>query len=157
MKLNPIKVVVDTNIFINAFFHKDKSAQSLLRYYSQGKIKFYFNKETHNELHYIFGEMIEKLIKNNTANLLGKFGDMMYDVERIEHITKTNYVEDKSDNKFIDCCIDGNIKYLISQDIHVENVRDFQEKIKNDYGLEINILSPFQFTMEMLKIKFLSN
>lgn len=157
MKSNPIKVVADTNIFINAFFHKDKSAQALLRYYSQGKIKFYFNKETHNELHYIFGEMIEKLIKENTANLLGKFGDMMYDIEKIKHITRTNYVVDQSDNKFIDCCIDGKVKYLISQDIHVEDVREFRQKIKDEYGLEINILSPFQFNMEMLRIKFLSN
>ena len=78
-----------------------------------------------------------------------------YNIEKIEHKTKTNYCEDKSDNMFIDCCIDGNVEYLVSEDIHVQRIKDFKEDIKEKYGLNIKILSPFQFKLEMLRLKFI--
>lgn len=155
--MKPVKVVVDTNVFISAFFHNDKSAQALLRYSQENKIKFCFSKDTNDELYYIFGEMIEKFFGSfKTAKIMERFGRLVYFSEKVEHNTKTNYSEDKSDNKFIDCCIDGNIKYLISEDFHIENVRDFEKEIKKEYGLEIKILSPLQFSMEMLKLKFIT-
>ena len=154
--MNPIKVVVDTNVFISAFFHNNKNCQALLRYNDQNKIKFCFNEDTYNELYYIFGELLEKVIKDiNVARTFQKFGKVMYNIEKIKHKTRTDYCEDKSDNKFVDCCIDGDIPYLISQDIHVEKIDTYKEEIKNKYGIELKILSPFQFSREMLKLKFL--
>lgn len=65
----------------------------------------------------------------------------LWQVEEIDHIINTNYCkEDKSDNKFIDCCIDGNVKYLITQDKHINSAGD---EIKKQYGIEV--LSPMQF------------
>lgn len=155
--MKPIKVVVDTNVFISAFFHNNKSCQALLRYNDENKIKLYFNEDTYNELYYIFGELVERVIKNiNVAKTFRKFGKVMYNIEKINHKTRTEYCEDKSDNKFVDCCIDGNVQYLISQDVHVEKIEEYKDEIKNKYGLEIKILSPFQFTREMLKLKFLN-
>lgn len=153
--MKTINVVVDTNIFIGAFFHNNKYSQALLRYNNEDKIKFYFNKDTYNELYYIFGEMIEKVMNNsNISNTLERFGKVMYNIEKIEHKTKTNYCEDKSDNKFVDCCIDGNIEYLVSEDIHLQRISKFTEEIKEKYGVELKILSPFQFNLEMVKLKF---
>ena len=56
---------------------------------------------------------------------------------------------------FIDCCIDGNVEYLVSEDIHVQRIKEFKEDIKEKYGINIKILSPFQFNLEMLKLKFI--
>ena len=153
--MKPINVVVDTNVFIDAFFFNDKSGQKLLRYNNDKKINFCFNKETYQELYYIMGDMISQTMQNrNISKIMENFGNVMYSVDKIEHKIKTNYVEDKSDNKFIDCCIDGKINYLISKDIHVENVRDLVKDIKEKYNLELNILSPFQFNLQMLKLHF---
>lgn len=88
------------------------------------------------------------------SRMLSRFGKMMYNIEKVEHKIRTNYSEDKSDNNFIDCCIDGKVKYLITNDIHLEKTRDNIKEIKDKYGIEIKILSPFQFSMEMLKLKF---
>lgn len=154
--MNPVKVVVDTNVFIGAFFHNNKNSQALLRYNYDNKIKFYFNEDTYNELYYIFGEMIEKVMRgSNIAKTFERFGKVMYNIEKIKHKTKTDYCEDKSDNKFIDCCIDGNIQYLISEDIHLERINEYKKEIKEKYGIELKILSPFQFNLEMLRLKFL--
>ncbi len=65
----------------------------------------------------------------------------LWQVEEIDHIINTNYCkDDKSDNKFIDCCIDGNVKYLITQDTHINSV---SEQLQSEHNIEI--LSPFQF------------
>lgn len=153
--MKPIKVVVDTNVFINAIFHNDKSCQRILQYNNENKIKFCFNEYTNSELYYIVGQLIQKLMQGkDVSRMLSRFGKMMYDIEKIEHKTKTNYSEDKSDNNFIDCCIDGQAKYLITNDIHLENARDSIKEIKEKYGLELKIVSPLQFSMEMLRLKF---
>lgn len=154
--MKPVKVVIDTNIFIGAFFHNNKNSQALLQYNNEGKVKFYFNKNTYNELYYIFGEMIQKVMpSSNIAKTFERFGKVIYSIEKIEHKTKTNYCEDKSDNMFIDCCIDGNVEYLVSEDIHVQRIKEFKEDIKEKYGINIKILSPFQFNLEMLRLKFM--
>lgn len=153
--MSQIRVVVDTNVFVNAIFHNDKTCQKILQYNNENKIKFCFNEYTNNELYYIIGEILQKVMQErNVAKMLSRFGKMMYNIEKIEHKTKTNYCIDKSDNNFIDCCIDGQVKYLITSDIHIEDVRDKLKEIKEKYNIEMKILSPFQFSMEMLRLKF---
>lgn len=153
--MSQIRVVVDTNVFVNVIFHNDKTCQKILQYNNENKIKFCFNEYTNNELYYIIGEILQKVMQErNVAKMLSRFGKMMYNIEKIEHKTKTNYCIDKSDNNFIDCCIDGQVKYLITSDIHIEDVRDKLKEIKEKYNIEMKILSPFQFSMEMLRLKF---
>lgn len=153
--MDKIKVVVDTNVFINAIFHNDKACKKILQYNNENKIQFCFNEYTNKELYYIIGELLQKTMKKiDTARMLSRFGKMMYSVEKVEHQTRTNYCVDKSDNNFIDCCIDGKVNYLITSDIHIEDVRDKIKEIKEKYNLEIKILSPFQFSLEMLRLRF---
>lgn len=151
----PISVVADTNVFIDAIFHKDKSAQRILQYNNEGKIRLYFNEDTNEELYRIYGRMISEIFGNkNMEYMLSRFGRMMYDVQHVKHKTKVDYCEDKSDNKFIDCCIDSRTNILITSDIHLENVRDILKNIYMKYNIDLQILSPFQFSMYMLSNKF---
>ena len=65
----------------------------------------------------------------------------LWQVREVDHIIHTDFCkEDKSDNKFIDCCIDDDVKYLITQDKHINSVAG---DIKKQYDIEV--LSPFQF------------
>lgn len=154
--MKSIKVVVDTNVFINAIFHNDKSCQKILQYNNENRIRFCFNEYTNNELYYILGELLQKLMKDkNVSKMLSRFGKMMYNIEKVEHNTNTNYSIDKSDNNFIDCCIDGKVGYLVTSDIHLEDVRESVKDIKKKYGVDIKILSPLQFNMEMFRLKFI--
>ena len=79
--------------------------------------------------------------KFNIFPLMAGLSKCLWQVEEIDHVIRTNYcIEDETDNKFIDCCIDGDVKYLITQDNHIGSV---SEQIKKDYRIEV--LSPFQF------------
>lgn len=152
--ISSVKVVVDTNVFIDAIFGNDQSCQSILRYKHDGDIIFCMNEEMYNELYYIFSrELDEVKLKKDLQRLLPKFGNTLYQVKWIPHETHTNYCEDKSDNKFVDCCIDGNIKYLITSDMHLREVQKDIEDIKKKYNLDLNIMSAYQFSRELLKIK----
>lgn len=77
----------------------------------------------------------------NIFPLMATLSKCLWQVEEIDHIINTDYcTDDKSDNKFIDCCIDGNIQYLITQDKHINSVGD---TIKKEHNIEV--LSPMQF------------
>lgn len=87
------------------------------------------------------------------SRLISYFATTLWEIERYEHISKTKYcLNDEEDNKFIDCCIDGKVNYLITQDVHLQEV-DI-EQIKEEHLIEIKIMSPFQFSRELLRMKY---
>lgn len=75
----------------------------------------------------------------------------LWEIDKVDCKSKTNYCkEDPDDNKFIDCCIDGKIEYLISSDKHLLELKDSLEIKKHG----IKIMNPKDFSMEMLLKKF---
>lgn len=159
---NCIKVVVDTNTLIDAIFHEETNCADLFQYKHDGEICFCMNIRTYQEAFTIFSrtlEEIEKRTKDKKINITKKDIDSLYykltntlwKIERIDGKTRTNYCkEDPDDNKFIDCCIDGNIKYLISSDKHLLNLKELPEIKK----YKIKIMSPKEFSLELLRLKF---
>lgn len=143
-----MKVVVDTNVFINGLFKNDDFCKAIFRLKSLNKITFVMNQDMQNELLVTFGNILIEAInkinnkkKFNPFSLMAALSKCLWQVEEIDHIINTDYCkDDKSDNKFIDCCIDGNVKYLITQDDHIGSV---SEQLKKEYAIEV--LSPFQF------------
>lgn len=143
-----MRIVVDTNVFINGIFKQDSFCKAIFKLKSLNKITFVMNKEMQNELLVTFGNILMEAIKRidnskefNIFPLMATLSKCLWQVEEIDHIINTNYCkEDESDNKFIDCCIDGNVKYLITQDKHINSA---EHEIKKQY--EIEVLSPMQF------------
>ncbi len=143
-----IRVVVDTNVFINGIFKNDEFCKTIFKLKSLNKITFVMNKEMQNELLFTFAKIL--LVANEKTNtdnlnlisLMATLSKCLWQVEEIDHIINTNYcTDDTSDNKFIDCCIDGDVKYLITQDQHINSA---SSQLKKD-GYDIEIFSPMQF------------
>lgn len=144
-----MRVVIDTNVFINGIFKNDKFCKAIFQLKSLKKITLVMNKDMQNELFITFGNILLEAFKKvhkedeefRIFPLMMSLSKSLWQVEEIDHIINTNYcTEDESDNKFIDCCIDGNVTYLITQDNHINS---YQVELKKDYGIEV--LSPFQF------------
>ena len=147
--MDKIKVVVDTNVFINGIFKQDEFAQAIFRLKSANKICFVMNKEMQNELLVTFGNILLEAYRRRDKKgeefgiipLSASLSKCLWQVREVDHIIHTDFCkEDKSDNKFIDCCIDDDVKYLITQDKHINSVAG---DIKKQYDIEV--LSPFQF------------
>ena len=143
-----MRVVVDTNVFINGIFKQDEFSKAIFNLKSLNKISFVMNKEMQNELLVTFGDILIEAINRTKGEdsfkifpLMAALSKCLWQVEEIDHIINTKYCkEDKSDNKFVDCCVDGNVKYLITQDRHINSVSDILKKEHN-----IEVLSPLQF------------
>ena len=147
--MDKIKVVVDTNVFINGIFKEDEFSRAIFQLKSANKICFVMNKEMQNELLITFSTIVVEAYKRRAKKgeeigiipLSASLSKCLWQVREVDHIIHTDFCkEDKSDNKFIDCCIDDDVKYLITQDKHINGVT---EKIKKEYDIEV--LSPFQF------------
>lgn len=118
-------IVVDTNVFINGLFKGDEFCKAIFKLKATNNVAFVMNKEMQEELLVTFANILLKayeIKKDNKAQikiipLMASLSKCLWQVKEIDHIINTNYcIEDKSDNKFVDCCIDGNVKYLITQD-----------------------------------------
>lgn len=142
-------IVVDTNVFINGIFKDDEFCRAIFNLKANNKVIFVMNKKMQNELLLTFMNILldaykRKKDKNGNMNiipLMASLSKCLWQVKEIDHIINTNYCEeDKSDNKFIDCCIDGGVKYLITQDKHLNSLA---EKLLEERKIEV--LSPFQF------------
>ena len=144
-----MRIVVDTNVFINGIFKKDSFAKAIFNLKSLNKVSFVMNKEMQSELLITFGNILMEAIKRIDKTIkefkifpfMATLSKCLWQVEEIDHIINTDYcIDDKSDNKFIDCCIDGNVQYLITQDSHINSVSSV---LKEQYNIEV--LSPMQF------------
>ena len=147
---------MDTNVFIKAIFFNDESCKAIFRYKQQGLITFCMNKAMYNELILIFGRAVEEnKMTRKMSKLVSYFGNTLWEIEKVAHTSNTKYCEeDEEDNKFIDCCIDGRIKYIISRDSDLASARNHIEEINEKHDLDLNILSPFQFSRELLMLKY---
>lgn len=144
-----MRVVVDTNVFINGIFKSDQFCKAIFKLKGLNKVTFVMNKEMQGELLFTFYNILLEAFKRTKTTdkelrvlpFVATLSKCLWQVEEIDHIINTNYcIDDQSDNKFIDCCIDGNVKYLVTQDIHINSIAD---KLSKDY--DIQILSPMQF------------
>lgn len=144
-----MRIVVDTNVFINGIFKGDNYCKAIFKLKSLNKITFVMNKEMQNELLFTFYNILIEAFKRKKVNdkelrvlpLAASLSKCLWQVEEIDHVINTDYcVDDNSDNKFIDCCIDGNVKYLITQDKHINSVA---QQLNKEYNIEV--LSPMQF------------
>ncbi len=142
-------IVVDTNVFINGIFKNDEFCRAIFNLKAANKITFVMNQKMQDELLVTFSSILLEAFKRKKDEevqmklipLMASLSKCLWQVKQIDHIINTNYCEeDKSDNKFIDCCIDGNVKYLITQDRHINSVANKLKKEK-----DIEVLSPFQF------------
>lgn len=127
-----INVVLDTNIFISAIFWRGVPYQ-VVKSGFQGKYRLILSIG-------ILEELIDKLINKfklpkerveREANLLLHFCYF------VEPRLKVDVVkEDPSDNKVIECAIEGKAKYIVTGDPHLRRIKEYRG---------IKILSPKEF------------
>jgi putative PIN family toxin of toxin-antitoxin system len=142
-----MRIIIDTNVFIDSLFHDDKHCLEIL------------NREHRRELSFVISnEMLEEIIKTfffHARELkwtLEEFKKPFFMLSRLLRRaidgniqTDTTFCKDPKDDMFIQCAIDENIEHIISSDIHLLGLK---QEIKNKNGKVIKILSPYEFVNE---------
>lgn len=149
--MDSLKVIVDTNVFVKAIFHKNQEAKELFRLKTNNKIRFVMNREMQNELLVTFFKLLVQIVEKKQEKNIPTLGMLLslslWQVFEIDHNSKTTFCEDPDDNKFIDCAIDGDVKYIITYDAHLNSLSDFLEE-----NYKIKVLNPYQFLIEYKKL-----
>jgi putative PIN family toxin of toxin-antitoxin system len=134
-----MKVVLDTNSLLVSIGRKSKY-RPIFDALLEGKIKLLVTTEIINEYVEKLEEKTNAIVAENIANLLLRSPD----VEKIEVYFRWSIItQDADDNKFVDCALNGQANFLVTDDRHfnilnrigfppVEVIRTkaFLEKIK---------------------------
>ena len=121
MQNKDLKVVFDTNIFISAFVFKGGKPEKI--YHSA--LKRHFVLLTSPE---IISEVALKL-RNKFLWSEEKIVQKLKELARISDIiqpkNKLSLIHDESDNRFLECAIEGNANLIVSGDHHLLDLKEY--------------------------------
>lgn len=125
MRNNKVKIVVDTNAFVNSMIFPDEyvndsnTLDSLLELMGNNKIELAFSQDTIGELLYIIKNKITHYIKKDKQiEYMCKIASLFfysYSVNTSNTIAPK--CKDERDNMFLQCAIESRATYLISNDL----------------------------------------
>ena len=123
----PIKVVLDTNVFISALLWRGTPHQ-LLKLIESGSLKCYATIEMLNEIEEVlrrqkFAAIINELETSLDELMFGVISliEIIKPEKKIE-LNKSELPADKEDIIFLQCAISAKAQYIISGDKHLLNL-----------------------------------
>lgn len=131
-----MKVVLDTNVLLMSIPKKSPYRQIF-----DGIIEGDYELVISNEILSEYLEVLERKTNELVAKNIGEFLVNSRNVQKIEIFYRWNLIdEDPDDNKFVDCAIAGNVKFIVSNDAHFRILKDinfpFVDVIQIDDFLE---------------------
>jgi putative PIN family toxin of toxin-antitoxin system len=121
-----MKIVLDANIFVSSFFWGG-NPRTVLNRVIKDMDKLYITKEIVEEIRDVvnrpkFHAKDEEI--DYYIGLIEEIGNKVIPKNKIK-----NGSRDKTDNKYIECGIAGDVDYIISGDIHLIELKEYK-KIK---------------------------
>jgi putative PIN family toxin of toxin-antitoxin system len=122
-----IKVVIDTNLFISGVISSRGAPRKLQNLWIKGEIQLVTSKKIITEIFRVINlpkikdkykltdEQIQRLIK-----LIFRKAIITEDLYKIDKV-----VDDISDNKFLECALEGKAEYIISGDPDLLNLKHY--------------------------------
>jgi len=133
---NKKKVVIDTNIFINGWYTKDKHCNNIIKMIKNRQLQLLFSQDTIGELIYIVKGFARRY-HDNKYDTINDLKDIMvlfyYGTTINTKNTKSPEINDKYDDIFLKCAIEGDVDYLISDDLNsgMHDINKFGFKVLN--------------------------
>ena len=109
-----MKIVLDTNVLLTSLLKTSK-----YRPIFDALLNKEFNLVISNE---IFSEYLEIIERKTTPEIAKNIGELLVNLDNVEQI-EVYYKwllikDDPDDNKFVDCAIAGNVRFVVSNDKH---------------------------------------
>ncbi|TKJ26501.1 MAG: putative toxin-antitoxin system toxin component, PIN family [Hadesarchaea archaeon B3_Hades] len=117
-----LKVVLDTNVFIAAYFNRKSASARIIDLCLENKHELIFSPRLRKEV---------KLILKNVRAERGfheRIQSLFMNASKVKPIQKVFMVkEDPEDNKFLECALEGEADYLITSDRHLLELGEFAQ------------------------------
>lgn len=115
-----MRVVIDTNSLIVSIGRKSKY-RPIFDALLEGKIRLIISNDVLSEYVEILEERTNAIVAENIGNLLSRSPD----VDKIEIYFKWSAIyEDADDNKFVDCALNGNANFIVTDDRHFNILKE---------------------------------
>lgn len=152
-----INVVIDTNVFIRAFFSNDKWSNKLFQEQHDNNLIIAMSHETHKELckTIIYIGIKNGLSLSDFKKPFEYLTNCLADIQLVNPQRKFRLSPHDADNKFIDCAYAAKSNYIITEDDHLLSIGMIEptKKLKDN----IKVLSPYQFYIEFNALRIGSN
>ncbi|MGB0983190.1 MAG: putative toxin-antitoxin system toxin component, PIN family [Saprospiraceae bacterium] len=115
-----MRIVLDTNVLLISL-KKGSTYRPIL----DGIIKNQYDLIISNEILSEYLEIIGQKTSPTIANNIGDFLINRSNVKKIDVYYHFNLIkDDPDDNKFVDCAITGNVKYVVTNDKHFNILKE---------------------------------
>lgn len=116
-----MKVILDTNLFVAAYFNKASSSAKILKLVEENKLIPYFSKSMFSELEFILKNIRARAdFKEKVYDILGK-GEMVEGF-KIKYVVK----DDPDDDKLLAVAEKAKAEYLITSDKHLLQIKKYE-------------------------------
>lgn len=117
---NPIKVVVDTNVFLISILPRF-SYYKIFEAIQSGKVNVYVSNDIVSEYTEVFSRRYTPQITEILLNTLFNLPNIFF----IDPKFQWKLIElDPDDNKFVDCAVASSVDYIISNDRHFDILKE---------------------------------
>jgi len=122
------KIVLDTNVLVSALINPHGKPAQIINYVFENKIRLFTSPSIMEELERVLS--YPKLMKRhglNSEELKEFISDLLSIMSLIEEEKIIEVImEDPSDNKYLSCAIDAKVDFIISGDIHLLNLGEYE-------------------------------
>ncbi|MFH1053574.1 MAG: putative toxin-antitoxin system toxin component, PIN family [Candidatus Woesearchaeota archaeon] len=123
-----LKIVLDTNVIISAFFWKGNEYE-LFKLIEQGKAQLFISQEIIDELEDVLNRpKLQEVIKQSNQTV----DEMIKKVISLGKIVETKMLpenivkSDKKDDKFIECALSAKADVIVSGDNHLLDLKKYE-------------------------------
>ena len=122
------KIVLDTNVLVSALINPHGKPAQIINYVFENKIRLFTSPSIMEELERVLS--YPKLMKRHgldSEELKEFISDLLSIMSLIEEEKIIEVImEDPSDNKYLSCAIDAKVDFIISGDIHLLNLGEYE-------------------------------
>ena len=135
-----IRIILDANQFVSALLKPGSNPAQIISLIREGKVKLLMSEEIISEINNVL--LYPKILKRHgkPPDYIASFIKKLRAVSVMTHVgLKIDAIEDDpSDNKYLECAVEGGADFIISGDRHLKDLKVFRG---------IRIVSPADFVM----------
>ncbi|MBF0339247.1 MAG: putative toxin-antitoxin system toxin component, PIN family [Nitrospirae bacterium] len=133
-----LRVVVDANVFISSILNTRGSPARVLDLINSGKLQLVTSFEIISEVKRV---LLYPKISNRYKDTYYKAEQYLHNIFALADFTEgklktKTVIDDPSDNKYLECAMEGRADFIVSGDRHLKNLKFFHR---------IPILNPEEF------------
>ena len=118
-----MKIVIDANLFISAFFWKG-NPQKVINRATEGLDDLFMSMDILEEITNVINRPKFNADKKETENYISGIKKISKFVNPLVSVTASR---DVKDNKYLECAVAANANYIVSGDIHLLELKKYNE------------------------------